>query len=123
MKLAGLLVVALLAGSEAVAGSGKITKQSIPSGGKKRVYCQFLPDLPSDGRKVPLIVTLHGSGRVGSVLVEKWKKLASSEGILLVGPDAQNSAGWAAPGDGPEFLHDVIQKVMADDPVDPRRVY
>ena len=123
MKPAVLVGIALLLGAAAFAGSGKITKQSISSGGKNRVYYQFLPDLPSDGRRIPLILALHGSGRDGSVLLEKWKKLATAEGIILVGPDAQNSAGWAAPGDGPEFLHDVVQKVAADYPIDPRRVY
>jgi predicted esterase len=49
-------------------------------------------------------VLLHGSGRNGLSLVEKWKDLASKEGIILAGPDAANPNVWSPSEDGPDFL-------------------
>lgn len=72
---------------------------------------------------MPLVLLLHGSGRDGSSLIEKWKGLASKEGIILAGPNSLNPAGWAAPEDGPRFLRDVAGAVGKAYPVNPRRVY
>jgi poly(3-hydroxybutyrate) depolymerase len=69
------------------------------------------------------LVTLHGSGRNGLSLVEKWKDLAASEGLIIAGPDAQNSQGWNVPQDGPEFLHALVEELKAKYPINPRRVY
>jgi len=66
---------------------------------------------------------LHGSGRDGRSLLEKWEPLAKKEGIILVGPDASTSAGWRVPDDGPEFVHDLIEMLADQLDVDRRRVY
>jgi predicted esterase len=70
-----------------------------------------------------LLILLHGSGRNGLSLVEKWKDLANKESIIIAGPDAINSQGWNIPADGPEFLHDLISELKAKYPIDPRRMY
>jgi poly(3-hydroxybutyrate) depolymerase len=110
------LVLALVA---TTAFAGGITKETITSGGQQRTYYLFIPEHP----KGPLIVTLHGSGRNGSILLEHWKGLAEKEGIVLAGPDSTNSRQWAYPDDGPDFLHDVIDAVKAKVAIDPRRIY
>ena len=74
------------------------------------------------GTPAPLIVLLHGSGRNGLSL-EKWKDLAAKEGIIIVGPDALNSAAWSAPVDGPDFLRDLVEQLKSKYPIDPHRVY
>lgn len=124
MKYLLLVVLALLAlAPPAVASSPKITKEVIVSGGKSRAYYLFVPEKLAATKPAPLIVLLHGSGRNGLTLVEKWKDLAAKEGIILAGPDSTDSAGWAMPEDGPDFLHDVVEALKAKYPVNARRVY
>ncbi|MFN2454958.1 MAG: PHB depolymerase family esterase [Pyrinomonadaceae bacterium] len=100
-----------------------ITKELVASQGKTRAYYLYVPDSVKAAKPAPLILMLHGSGRSGSLLVEKWKDLADKEGIILAGPDAQNPAGWSTEDDPPAFLHDVVEAVKAKCPVNPRRVY
>jgi len=71
----------------------------------------------------PLIVTLHGSGRNGKILIEHWAGLAQKEGIVLAGPDALTNQYWSSPVDGPSFLHDVIEAIKVKTAIDPRCVY
>jgi predicted esterase len=101
----------------------KIIKESISSEGKKRTYYLFVPSIASPSSPAPLVVALHGSGRNGLSLVEKWKDLATREGVIVVGPDAQDSSQWSVPQDGPVFLRDLIEHLKANHPINPRRVY
>jgi predicted esterase len=100
-----------------------ITKELTTSNGKPRVYYLYVPSNVQPSSRVPLIVMLHGSNRTGNSLVEKWKDLAKKEGFIIVGPDSQNTRGWWAPQDGPEYLRDVVEELKKKYPVDPRRVY
>src|SRR3990172_3477278 len=85
----------------------KITLEKLDSQGKKRTYYLMVPESAKASPSAPLIVLLHGSERNGLSLMEKWKELASREGIIIAGPDARGRAGWQIPGDGPEFIHDL----------------
>lgn len=105
------------------ASAASITKELIVSQGKTRVYYLFVPDKLSASKPVPLLLLLHGSNRNGLSLVEKWKDLASREGIILAGPDSSNPAGWATPEDGPDFLHDLVEALKAKYPINPRKIY
>jgi poly(3-hydroxybutyrate) depolymerase len=100
---------------------GKIVNESILSQKKKRSYYLFVP--AGLTAPAPLIVLLHGSGRNGLSLVEKWKDLAAKEGFIVVGPDADSGGGWSAPRDGPDFLHDLVEALKTKYSIDPRRVY
>ena len=66
---------------------------------------------------------LHGSGRNGLSLAEKWKDLASKEGIILAGPDAANPNVWSPSEDGPDFLRDLVENLESKYPINPHRVY
>lgn len=127
MKLLKSLIVFLFAAIalnfSLTASASSITKELIVSQGKTRAYYLFVPDKLSASKPVPLLVLLHGSNRNGLSLVEKWKDLASKEGIILAGPDSSNPAGWATPVDGPDFLHDLVEALKAKYPINPRRVY
>src|SRR4029078_1076446 len=103
--------------------SDKIVKDSIVSDGKKRTYYLFVPDNLKPSVQVPLIVLLHGSGRNGLSLVEKWKDIAKQEGLIVAGPDSTDSAKWGSPEDGPQFLRDLVETLKSKYPVIPRRVY
>jgi poly(3-hydroxybutyrate) depolymerase len=100
-----------------------ITKELITSNGKKRAYYLYVPSTITAPASAPLIIMLHGSGRTGVTLVEKWKDYAKKEGIILAGPDATNLQGWGAPQDGPDYLHELVEELKAKYPVNPRRVY
>lgn len=124
MKL--LLSLTLLLASVLSASSvakDDITKELIKSKGKERAYYLYVPSTLAADTKAPLIITLHGSGRNGITLVEKWKDYAKKEGIILAGPDASNSQGWSAPQDGPDFLRDLVEELKTKYPINPRRVY
>src|SRR5215510_3599660 len=101
----------------------RITKETIESQGKKRTYYLMVPESAKSPAPVPLIVLLHGSGRNGLSLMEKWKELASREGIIIAGPDSRDSQGWQIPGDGPGFIHELVQTLRAKHPINPRRIY
>jgi predicted esterase len=101
----------------------RITKETLESQGKKRTYYLMVPDSAKSSASVPLIVLLHGSGRNGLSLMEKWKELASREGIIIAGPDSRDSQGWQIPGDGPGFIHELVETLRAKHPINPRRVY
>ena len=101
----------------------EVQKEKTNLGGKARAYYLFVPDKLTKDRPAPLLLLLHGSGRNGFSLVDKWKDLAKKEGIILVGPDAINSRGWNVPADGPDFLHELLSELKGKYPIDVRRMY
>jgi predicted esterase len=101
----------------------RITKEALESQGKKRAYYLLVPDSAKSSASAPLIVLLHGSGRNGLSLMEKWKELASQEGVIIAGPDSRDSQGWQIPGDGPGFIHALVEALRAKYQVNPRRIY
>src|SRR5580765_7894598 len=98
-----LLIAALLFVPGSAAAKDEITKELITSQGKTRAYYLYVPATVKPGTPAPLIVMLHGSGRVGISLVEKWKDLAKKEGFIIAGPDSLDTRSWGMPQDGPEF--------------------
>ncbi|MCI0487526.1 MAG: dienelactone hydrolase family protein [Blastocatellia bacterium] len=122
MKLCTLLLFILSTFAFPDKGSSdKIVKETFESQGKKRTYYLFVPQTVK--APAPMILMLHGSGRNGLILVEKWKELAKEKGIILVGPDSTNSAQWSTATDGPDFLYDLVEAIKSKHPVNPRRVY
>jgi len=124
LVLPGILFSLLLPG-RAAGADAKVEKRSLGSGGKTRVYYLYVPAAvrAPGGAPVPLLVTLHGSGRNGASLVEKWTDLADRERIVLAGPDSTDSQHWSSPADGPEFLHDLVEEIRGTAPIDARRLY
>ena len=124
MKIYKLSILILISLAVAVSGTAqKVTKEIIKSQGKDLAYYLFVPDGVDKAKPAPMIVMLHGSGRNGMSLVEKWQGLAKKEGIILVGPDSQDSQNWKVPQDAPDPLYDLIESLKAKYPVNPRRVY
>jgi poly(3-hydroxybutyrate) depolymerase len=119
-----LLTLCLLCLTAVVQSGAKdqITKELITRG-KTRAYYLYVPPTIKPDTKAPLIVMLHGSGRNGITLVEKWKDYAKQEGIIIAGPDASNQRGWSSPQDGPDYLYELIEELKTRYPINPRRVY
>jgi tetratricopeptide (TPR) repeat protein len=116
-------LILLLACAPAVVLAQKISKEKIVSEGKKRTYYLYVPKTLPPGAAVPLVVLLHGSNHVGLSLAEKWDDLADKESFIIVAPDSTDSDHWAIPGDGPAFLHELVESVKSKYPIDPKRVY
>jgi poly(3-hydroxybutyrate) depolymerase len=129
MRVFLALLFALSFALVARAEPGKITKESLTSGEKKRSYYLYVPKKVAESKTpAPLVVTLHGTGRNGRILVEHWQELADKEGIILAGPDSMNADSttgntWEIPRDGPVFLRDVVEDVKSKQSVNARRVY
>ena len=115
--LAGLLLMSIPATAQ------QVNKEITNLGGKARAYYLFVPEKLNKDHPAPLLVLLHGSGRNGASLADKWKDLAKKEGIILVAPDAITTEGWRSPVDGPDFLHDLITELLSKYPIDARRIY
>jgi poly(3-hydroxybutyrate) depolymerase len=119
--LAATLFVLLLVSSSSVVFSQEVEKNLITSGKRTRAYYLFVPKTVK--APAPLIVLLHGSGRNGSIMVDKWKDLAKKEGVILVGPDAADPQTWAIPVDGPDFLRDIVEELKSKYAINQRRIY
>ena len=113
--------LALLLLSAPARAADKVSKETLESQGRKRTYYLYAP--PSLKPSAPLVVLLHGSGRNGLSLVEKWKELAEREGLVIAGPDASDNRGWRTPEDGPDFIRDLVEALRQKYAVNPRRVY
>lgn len=127
MRLAILSAIVLLAvgqtalGNPLTSSKSQITKQTIEFDGKKRGYYLYVPEKVAS--KPALILTLHGSGRDGNSLVEKWKDIADQEGFILVGPNSMNPARWSSADDSEEFLHELVEQLKGTYSIDPKRVF
>jgi poly(3-hydroxybutyrate) depolymerase len=115
-------LVTLLLAPSAMAAE-KMTKETFIAGGRPRTYYLLVPEAAKKKAPAPLLMLLHGSGRDGRSLVEKWEPLAKKESIILVGPDAVSSDGWRVPDDGPEFLYDLVRMLDQQLEIDQRRIY
>jgi tetratricopeptide (TPR) repeat protein len=118
-----MLLAFILAFAPAGALAQKISKETIVSEGKKRTYYIYVPKSVQPASPVPLVVLLHGSNHVGLSLAEKWNNLAEKEGVIIVAPDSAESSHWSVPGDGPAFLHELVESVKTKYPINAKKVY
>jgi poly(3-hydroxybutyrate) depolymerase len=118
-----LLAIGLVAmfARPAFATPPDVVHDTMTSGGRKRSYYLFVPDAVK--APAPLVVLLHGSGRNGRSLIDKWQDLAAKEGFIIVGPDSNDPSAWVLGRDGPDFLHELVEVLKSKYPINPRRVY
>jgi len=115
--------VLLLVAAAAMGEPGRISREKISWKGKDRAYFLFVPTGAAPERKLPLLLTLHGSGQSGETYVAAWKGLGEKEKIVVVGPDSDDSVHWSSPQDGPALLRDIVEQVGGTQAIDSRRVY
>lgn len=118
-----LCVALALTTATAEAGKKGVEKETLDFDGLTRTYYLYVPEGLSAAQPAPLVLLLHGSGRDGMSLMDKWKKLATKEGIVLVAPDATDEKGWSWRLDRQEFLGQVISNVMENANIDNGRLY
>ncbi|MFT3744528.1 MAG: PHB depolymerase family esterase [Pyrinomonadaceae bacterium] len=117
------ICLSVIGGFQFTAFAQNIEKTLIKSYGKERAYYLFVPEKLDAAKPVPLVVLLHGSGRNGMSLAEKWKDLAKKERFIIAGPDASDLRGWAIPADGPAYIYELVESLKGKYPVDAKRVY
>jgi poly(3-hydroxybutyrate) depolymerase len=113
----------LIAGLFTPIAAQKVQKETLEFERAKRTYYLFVPSVATPDHPAPVVVLLHGSGRNGLSLMDKWKDLANKEGFIAVAPDAITSEGWQAPIDGPDFLHELLSVLRSQYPIDAHRMY
>jgi predicted esterase len=118
-----MVVLTLLVPALSVKAVDEISKEKLESEGKQRSYYIFVPSSVKPDSPVPLLIVLHGSGRNGLSLVEKWKDLATEKGFIVAGPDASDRSGWRIPEDGPEFIYDLTELLIKKYPIAKDRLY
>lgn len=119
----GSFVLVFLLSSSPLLAAKDIAKETLSFAGKERTYYLYVPKSLKPDAPAPVVVLFHGSNRNGLSLVEKWKKLADEEGVVLVGPDATDTAFWQLKPDGPDFIKALIEQVSVRQPIQPRRMY
>jgi predicted esterase len=122
MKYFAVLMLLLMLPAVGLA-SLKVQKETFVSRNKKRTYYLFVPETLKPSESAPLIVLLHGSGRDGLSLVDKWKELANKETIILAGLNSADSSAWNTTNDGPDVLRDLVEHLKITYPIDSHRVY
>lgn len=123
MRRALLLAVVVIIHTSTTCLAASVERRTITSGGLNRTYSILVPARAAAHGPAGLIVTLHGAGGSGAVFVERWRRIAEKEGLIVVGPDSLNSAEWSAPQDGPNFLIEVVEEVRRLHRVDAKRLY
>lgn len=116
------IVVALLFASVPLFAA-RADRHTLNSRGKERHYVLFVPEGVDREHPAALLITLHGSGRDGASLVDKWKGLAKEEHVIVAGPDSIDSSRWSSPDDGPQLLFDLVEEIKGHYAIDPRRIY
>lgn len=139
------LIILLIAGSFRLdaksktvqAGLGKTLPKSIRHGGLDRSYFVYLPVGFSNEKLLPMVIALHGGGGKArhfddGLTMGKLSKAADRLGIILVYPqgiDKQWCDGRSEILKGKKarddvgFISALIDKMIADYPVDAQRVY
>jgi polyhydroxybutyrate depolymerase len=130
----GALAVLLLLGSR-WAPAAQDGAQHITAGGQDRSFLLHRPAGLDRRVPVPLVIMLHGGFGSASQAQKSynWNALADHEGFVVAYPDGTHRS-WNAGGiccgpalraavDDVGFVTELIQRVSAQENIDPRRVY
>ncbi|MEQ9617455.1 MAG: dienelactone hydrolase family protein [Phycisphaerales bacterium] len=85
------------------------------------------PELEPEG-PAPLIVALHGYGSTGQDMAERWRKVASDAGAVLVAPESgrtiegQNGFQWTMEDEAEWIVRRSIERAQAHTKIDAERI-
>jgi poly(3-hydroxybutyrate) depolymerase len=121
--LSGLL---LCSGCARFSGPGDFHKDksfiSIPQpAGQEKLSYEILHYPGSEEKKFPLLYILHGSGMNGSRYLKQWEKESVKHEFLVVAP--LRSRGYRNDPENLRGLYLILEKILAEYPVDSDRVY
>lgn len=95
---------------------------TLPTGTTKTPVRLFVPEAAKAGKRVPLVVALHGAGGSENLFFDAYgfgliARLAKERGWMIVAP----RAGWLF--DGPPPVSAIVDELAALYPVDQKQVY
>lgn len=91
--------------------------------GRKHTWVEYIPEsVKKSGKKVPLVITMHGGGNnlLWQAETSKWPEIAAKEGFIVVSLQHQDSA---IDNESPETIIDLLKYLEKKLPVDTTRVY
>ncbi len=121
-----------------------LAKVEVPRPEGLRHYLKAAPARQAAGARRPLVIVLHGSGASAAQVLGQafppsplsvWLEIALREGLVVVAPEGTRSRGKRAWNDGfagiasnpgvddVGFIAAIIDRAIAEDDVDPQRVY
>jgi polyhydroxybutyrate depolymerase len=134
-------VVVMSCSPAIIAADAEPDRKTLTHAGDERSFVLRLPPgLPRDGSKVPLVLVLHGGGGNGLIAerMTGFSAKAAAEGFIVVYPDGsgrlrEKLLTWNAGHccghamrqntDDVGFIAALIDRVSAEYPVDPARIY
>lgn len=125
------------------APTAPVVKVDLPRPEGQRHYLKAIPAQPAAGKR-PLVIVLHGSGASAAQVLgmafppsplSVWLEIAAREQVVVVAPDGTKRRGERAWNDGfagiasnPRvddvgFINAIMERAIAEDDVDPERIY
>jgi serine protease Do len=81
----------------------------------------YVPPSSPPGRPAGVLVWLHAPGQSQpDEVINRWKSTCDRDGLILVVPTAADASRWERTE--LEYLHRLLQRVVSQYPVDPRRI-
>jgi poly(3-hydroxybutyrate) depolymerase len=105
------------------AGGERDIKETLIVDGQTRSYRIFVPEGAGRAEPAPAVMLFNGSGSPVDSLMNFWKVIARTDGVILIGPTAFAPGAWRIPEDSPDFTRDVVEHARAKYPIDTQRVY
>jgi phospholipase/carboxylesterase len=103
-----------------LAQEGEVVSARFPGGFEGR-YMLFVPPQAKEGRKLPMIVALHGAGGKPDGPIRWWKSIAAERGYFVLAPKS-NGATWPGPGSDQSHVARLVVALERERPIDPKRV-
>jgi len=97
---------------------GEVVNGTLPGGLETR-YMLFVPPQAKEGRKLPLIVAMHGAGGKPDGPIRWWKPIAAERGYFVLAPKS-NGGTW--PGGDQSHVARMVVALEHERPIDPKRV-
>lgn len=118
----------VVVGPSEPAAPGASLERTLEHGGATRTYRLHLPKAAPKGKRVPLVVCLHGAGATGLIqeALSRFDRLSDENGFAVAYPDGRKHL-WVYVGSGERgdvsFIAALVDALVADGTADPRRVY
>lgn len=97
-------------------------RRTIRAASEVRHYQLYVPATIAPQDRRPLLILLHGAGRTGVSLVEKWRPVADRRHVILAGLHS-GGKGWTLNSDLTGFVEAVIIDIEKEHAVDRNRLY
>lgn len=119
-RLTSVFAGMLVASVAMAAPEGDVVNGTLPGGLETR-YMLFVPPQAKEGRKLPLIVALHGAGGKPDGPIKWWQAIAAERGYFVLSPKS-NGGTWPGPGSDQSHVARMVLALERERPIDPKRV-